>query len=102
MVSEREEQMRDDKELALIEEERLIKEKEKAEEQLKHDFEECEESLRAHSKLLSNWKDELRMETEKQIAIMRNVVREEARVDSLTIKLKELDDKQQDDKPYSR
>jgi hypothetical protein len=57
------------------------------------EIETLEEQISTHSKLLSQWKDELKVETERTIAIMRNIVREEQKIDSLTIRMKELQDK---------
>jgi len=85
MVSEQEERMLDEMELDKLEVEKLKKE-----------YDELDESLSAHTKLLSNWRDEVRMEQEKFIAILRNIVREEAKVDTLTIKVKELEEKIRD------
>ncbi len=73
----------------------MAKEKESKEikSDLNSEIEELQESINTHSKLLSNWKDELKVEQERLIAILRNIVREEDKLDSFTIKLRELQEK---------
>ena len=60
---------------------------------LKNEIERIEDELSMHSRMLSQWKDELKVELERQQAIFRNLVREESKIDSLTIKLKELEER---------
>jgi hypothetical protein len=63
-------------------------------EKLKLEIEDIEEQVTTNSKLLNQWKDEQRVELERLLAIQRNIVRAEMKVDTLTIKKKEMEERQ--------